>query len=159
MIGTSAGAQNLSAYICGQYGYARRVITRYTTSPLFQPTAFYSRGHLIDLDWLVESTSKEFPLHISSGIELMEAGREFYMGASRSDDFEAEFLKPNADTWLDIIRASSAIPGFYRMGLSLKGLCITMVGSVRRYRLKRHIVRALTRLSSSVRCLHKCTLP
>uniref|UniRef100_UPI0018F8A4AD patatin-like phospholipase family protein n=2 Tax=Enterobacterales TaxID=91347 RepID=UPI0018F8A4AD len=26
MLGTSAGAQNLSAYICGQPGYARRVI-------------------------------------------------------------------------------------------------------------------------------------
>ncbi|UQZ12583.1 DUF6363 domain-containing protein [Providencia stuartii] len=122
MIGTSAGAQNLSAYICGQYGYARRVITRYTTSPLFfNPLRFIRGGHLIDLDWLVESTSKEFPLHISSGIELMEAGREFYMGASRSDDFEAEFLKPNADTWLDIIRASSAIPGFYRMGVEFEG--------------------------------------
>lgn len=35
MIGTSAGAQNLSAYICGQAGYARRVITRYTTNSAF----------------------------------------------------------------------------------------------------------------------------
>nr|ELR5041226.1 patatin-like phospholipase family protein [Providencia stuartii]ELR5081853.1 patatin-like phospholipase family protein [Providencia stuartii] len=122
MIGTSAGAQNLSAYICGQHGYARRVITRYTTSPLFfNPLRFIRGGHLIDLDWLVESTSKEFPLQMHSGLELINAGREFYMGASRSDDFEAEFLQPTEDTWLDIIRASSAIPGFYRTGVEFNG--------------------------------------
>lgn len=122
MIGTSAGAQNLSAYICGQHGYARRVITRYTTSPLFfNPLRFIRGGHLIDLDWLIECTSKELPLHMHSGLELMNAGREFYMGASRSDDFEAEFLQPTEDTWLDIIRASSAIPGFYRTGVEFGG--------------------------------------
>ncbi|MCW2256390.1 putative patatin/cPLA2 family phospholipase [Providencia alcalifaciens] len=122
MIGTSAGAQNLSAYICGQHGYARRVITRYTTSPLFfNPLRFIRGGHLIDLDWLIESTMKELPLQIASGLELMNSGREFYMGTSRSDDFEAEFLRPDADTWMDIIRASSAIPGFYRTGVDLAG--------------------------------------
>lgn len=35
MLGTSAGAQNLSAYMCNQQGYARKVITRYTTSRQF----------------------------------------------------------------------------------------------------------------------------
>ncbi|MGC6746357.1 patatin-like phospholipase family protein [Escherichia coli] len=30
-LGTSAGAQNLSAFICNQPGYARKVIMRYTT--------------------------------------------------------------------------------------------------------------------------------
>lgn len=122
MIGTSAGAQNLSAYVCGQHGYARRVITRYTTSPFFfNPLRFIRGGHLIDLDWLAESTVKEYPLYLKSGLELMEAGREFYMSVSRSDDFEAEFLQPTIDTWMDIIRASSAIPGFYRTGVDFAG--------------------------------------
>ncbi|EKT53636.1 patatin-like phospholipase family protein [Providencia sneebia] len=122
MIGTSAGAQNLSAYICGQHGYARRVITRYTTNSLFfNPLRFIRGGHLIDLDWLVAITAKELPLQIESGMELIKAGREFLMGASRSHDFIAEFLQPEADTWLDIIRASSAIPGFYRNGVEFDG--------------------------------------
>lgn len=30
-LGTSAGAQNLSAYLCNQPGYGRKVIMRYTT--------------------------------------------------------------------------------------------------------------------------------
>lgn len=122
MIGTSAGAQNLSAYICGQAGYARRVITRYTTnSAFFNPLRFIRGGHLIDLDWLVDTTAKEFPLRIQAGLDLLNSGREFYMGASRSDDFSAAFLKPDADNWLDIIRASSAIPGFYREGVEFDG--------------------------------------
>ncbi|VTR32389.1 Uncharacterised protein [Serratia fonticola] len=47
MIGTSAGAQNLSAFVCGQMGYARRVITRYTTSAnFFNPLRFVRGGTL-----------------------------------------------------------------------------------------------------------------
>lgn len=34
-LGTSAGAQNLSAFICNQPGYARKVIMRYTTKREF----------------------------------------------------------------------------------------------------------------------------
>ncbi|WP_236712210.1 patatin-like phospholipase family protein, partial [Salmonella enterica] len=52
-LGTSAGAQNLSAYVCNQPGYARRVITRFTTSrDFFDPVRFVRGGNLIDLDWL-----------------------------------------------------------------------------------------------------------
>ena len=62
-LGTSAGAQNLSAFVCGQPGYARRVITRYTTSiDFFNPLRFVRGGHLIDLDWLIEATANDLPL-------------------------------------------------------------------------------------------------
>ena len=45
MIGTSAGAQTLSAYACGQHGYSRHVITRYTTSrDFFNPLRFLRGG-------------------------------------------------------------------------------------------------------------------
>jgi predicted patatin/cPLA2 family phospholipase len=61
--GTSAGAQNLSAYVCNQPGYARKVIMRYTTAKeFFNPVRFVRGGNLIDLDWLVESTSSQMPL-------------------------------------------------------------------------------------------------
>src|SRR5213076_1427748 len=67
MLGTSAGEQNLSAFVCGQPGYARRVITRYTTSKLFfDPLRFVRGGNLIDLDWLIDITRSEFPLAMSS---------------------------------------------------------------------------------------------
>lgn len=123
MLGTSAGAQNLSAYVCAQPGYARRVITRYTTNKLFfDPLRFVRGGHLIDLDWLVDVTAREFPLAMTSAEKLFSAGKEFYMCACRSDDYSPDYFSPDADNWLNIIKASSAIPGFYRPGVDLNGI-------------------------------------
>ncbi|HBI08333.1 MAG TPA: patatin family protein [Erwinia persicina] len=123
MLGTSAGAQNLSAFVCAQPGYARRVITRYTTSKqFFDPLRFVRGGHLIDLDWLIDITRREFPLAMASADKLFSSGREFYMCACRSDDYTPGYFSPTPDTWHDIIRASSAIPGFYRPGVLLDGV-------------------------------------
>lgn len=123
MLGTSAGAQNLSAYVCAQPGYARRVITRYTTSKqFFNPLRFVRGGNLIDLDWLVDITCKEFPLALNIGEKWFHGGREFYMCACRSDNYAANYFLPDADSWHDIIKASSAIPGLYRNGVDLSGV-------------------------------------
>lgn len=123
MLGTSAGAQNLSAFVCAQPGYARRVITRYTTSKqFFDPLRFVRGGHLIDLDWLIDITRSEFPLAFSSAQKLFAGGSEFYMCACRSDDYQARYFSPDELTWHDIIKASSAIPGFYRSGVLMDGV-------------------------------------
>ncbi|WP_293649204.1 patatin family protein [uncultured Pantoea sp.] len=122
-IGTSAGAQNLSAFVCGQQGYARRVITRYTTSKLFfDPLRFVRGGNLIDLDWLIEVTQRELPLALDSAKLLFDSGREFYMCACRSDDYSPGYFAPTHANWHDLIKASSAIPGFYRLGVDLEGI-------------------------------------
>lgn len=121
--GTSAGAQNLSAYVCNQPGYARKVIMRYTTSgEFFNPVRFVRGGNLIDLDWLVESTAREMPLAMDYAARVFETGKAFYMCACRQDDYSAAYFSPTHQTWLDLIRASSAIPGFYRPGVSLEGI-------------------------------------
>ncbi|CAE1142337.1 patatin family protein [Serratia sp. Tan611] len=123
MIGTSAGAQNLSAFICGQMGYARRVITRYTTTAdFFNPLRFVRGGHLIDLDWLVNITSQQLPLAMDTAEQQFHDGREFLMCACRSDDFEPTYFPARRASWLSTIKASSAIPGFYRMGVDLDGV-------------------------------------
>ncbi|WP_145524654.1 patatin-like phospholipase family protein [Yersinia rohdei] len=123
MIGTSAGAQNLSAFICGQPGYARRVITRYTTTAnFFNPLRFVRGGHLIDLDWLVDITSQQLPLAMENAEKHLQDGREFLMCACRSDDFEPTYISPTRESWLSAIKASSAIPGLYRQGVDLDGI-------------------------------------
>lgn len=122
-LGTSAGAQNLSAYVCHQPGYARRVITRFTTTrDFFNPLRFVRGGNLIDLDWLVESTSAKIPLSMSSADKLFETGKQFYMCACRSDDYTPGYFSPTNDTWLNILKASSAIPGFYRTAVDIDGV-------------------------------------
>lgn len=123
LIGTSAGAQNLSAYICGQMGYARRVITRYTTSAqFFNPLRFVRGGHLIDLDWLVDTAAAQMPLAMDVAEQHFTDGREFLLCACRSDDFEPAYLPAQRERWLPAIKASSAIPGFYRQGVELDGV-------------------------------------
>lgn len=121
--GTSAGAQNLSAYLCNQPGYGRKVIMRYTTKrEFFDPVRFVRGGNLIDLDWLVESTATQMPLQMDTASRLFETGKSFYMCACRGDDYTPNYFSPNNQNWLDLIRASSAIPGFYRSGVSLEGI-------------------------------------
>ncbi|BCU57120.1 patatin-like phospholipase family protein [Enterobacter kobei] len=121
--GTSAGAQNLSAYLCNQPGYARKVIMRYTTSrEFFNPVRFVRGGNLIDLDWLIESTASQMPLAMDTAARLFDSGKAFYMCACRGDDFTPGYFSPTSQTWLDLIRASSAIPGFYRPGVMLEGI-------------------------------------
>lgn len=121
--GTSAGAQNLSAFVCHQPGYARRVIASYTTRrEFFNPVRFVRGGNLIDLDWLVGATAKAMPLSMDTAARRFDAGKAFYMCACRSDDYRATYFSPQRDNWLDIIRASSAIPGFYRSGVMLDGI-------------------------------------
>ena len=123
LIGTSAGAQNLSAFVCQQPGYARRVISRYTTSPqFFNPLRFVRGGHLIDLDWLVEVTADRMPLALEAADAWLGDTREFLMCACRSDDYSPAYFSPTRENWLSVLKASSAIPGFYRMGVELDGI-------------------------------------
>lgn len=77
-LGTSAGAQNLSAYICNQPGYARKVIMRYTTKrEFFDPLRFVRGGNLIDLDWLVEATASQMPLQRTPQRGYLTAANHF----------------------------------------------------------------------------------
>lgn len=122
-LGSSAGAQNLSAYVCNQPGYARKVITRYTTSrEFFDPMRFVRGGNLIDLDWLVDAIEQQMPLAMDYAAGQFNRGKQFYMCACRGDDYTPGYFSPTSQNWLDLIRASSAIPGFYRTGVKLNGV-------------------------------------
>ena len=122
LIGTSAGAQNLSAYACGAQGYARRIITHYTThKQFFNPLRFARGGHLIDLDWLFETSERLDPLDLPRGQRRL-AGRAMYLCASRSDTLAADYLLFTPEGWGLTVKASSAIPLFYRGGVTVDGV-------------------------------------
>jgi predicted patatin/cPLA2 family phospholipase len=96
---------------------------RYTTAKeFFNPVRFVRGGNLIDLDWLLDSTSSQMPLAMDTAARLFDSGKEFWMCASRGDDYTPGYFSPQKENWLDIIRASSAIPGFYRSGALLDGI-------------------------------------
>jgi predicted patatin/cPLA2 family phospholipase len=121
MVGTSAGAQNLSAYACGQRNYARRIIMRYSTRrAFFDPMRFARGGHLIDLDWLFDTSAQEMPLDLQRGERRLD-GRKLLFCASRSDTLRAEYFPFRPDDWGTTVKASSAIPLFYRGGVTIDG--------------------------------------
>jgi len=122
LIGTSAGAQNLSAYACGAHGYARHAILRYSThKAFFNPLRFARGGHLIDLDWYFETLQKEAPLDLERGRQRLD-GRSLYLCVSRRDTLKADYLPFRVDIVRQAIKASSAIPLFYRGGVAVDGV-------------------------------------
>ncbi|MGL4600488.1 MAG: patatin-like phospholipase family protein [Plesiomonas sp.] len=121
ILGTSAGAQNASAYVLNQTGYARNIITRFTTQKrFFSPMSFASGGHMLNLDWLMDSVSQVYPLALERAEKRLH-NREFLMCASRYDNFKPVYFPAHADSWHDSMKASSAIPGLYRNGVDVAG--------------------------------------
>ena len=122
ILGTSAGAQNASAYVLNQAGYARNVITRFTTQKrFFSPVSFATGGHMLNLDWLMDSVAQIYPLALDRAQARLQ-DREFLMCASRYDDFQPVYMSASADNWHDAMKASSAIPGLYRNGVDVGGV-------------------------------------
>lgn len=122
LFGVSAGAQNLSSYACGQQGYARDAIMQYTTSRKFyDPVRFARGGHLIDLDWYFDALNQDMPLHVEHGLHRL-AGRSFHICASRRETLEPEYLSFHSGNVMLAMKASCAIPLFYRHPVQLDGV-------------------------------------
>ncbi|MDP5291196.1 DUF6363 domain-containing protein [Oceanimonas sp. CHS3-5] len=120
-IGSSAGAQNLSAYVCHSRGFAREVITDYTTrSDFFRPLHFARGGDLVDLDWYFEVLRHELPLDVTTGHRRLE-GRELLFCSTRARDHRPHYFHPADTDWLLGLKASSAIPLLYRAGVEWRG--------------------------------------
>lgn len=117
LLGASAGAQNLTAYACGARGYARHAILRYTTRKEFiDPLRFARGGHLIDLDWYFDTLHQRASLDLDSARRRLEQ-RSFHVCASRRDTLEAAYLPFEASSLRLAVKASSAVPFFYRGGV------------------------------------------
>lgn len=122
LVGVSAGAQNISAYACGAHGYARHAILRYTTQrTFFDPIRFARGGHMIDLDWYFESLQREAPLDFAHAKKRLDGGA-FYVCTSRCKDLQAEYHSCDVEHLEYSIKASSAIPVFYRGGVAINGV-------------------------------------
>ncbi|WP_232821221.1 patatin-like phospholipase family protein [Oceanimonas marisflavi] len=120
-IGSSAGAQNLSAYVCHSRGFAREVITDYTTrSDFFRPLHFARGGDLVDLDWYFEVLRHELPLDVVTGHRRLGA-RELLFCSTRARDHLPHYFHPADTDWLLGLKASSAIPLLYRAGVEWQG--------------------------------------
>ena len=122
MIGTSAGAQNLSSFLSGQRGFAQRSILQLTRNKQFyNPRRALFGGHTVDLDWYFHQTAmNEYRLDIDKGVEAL-ADREFLITSTRVSDIQPSFFTPDENNWLQLLKASSALPFLYRHGVEING--------------------------------------
>ncbi|QEN09145.1 patatin family protein [Oceanispirochaeta crateris] len=122
-IGVSAGATNLAAWLCGQQGRNYKVITDYSCRPEFISFRKYLLGgHAIDLDWLWEITIREITLDLH---EFKKKKTDFYVGVTNAITGQAEYLVPEDQSLISIIKGSCALPGLYRDFPEYNGLIMS----------------------------------
>lgn len=119
-VGVSAGAQNVLAYFLGQPGFARHAIADLSVVPdFFVPYRWFGARGVIDLDGyferVVNDSEHEFPYH-RYGELVVDRRLEFV--ATDRDSLEPVYLEPDADTAVDWMKASSAVPFLYRSGVA-----------------------------------------
>ena len=111
-VGVSAGATNIASYLAEMYQRNYKVYADYSTRPDFiNWLKFIKGGHLVDLDWLWDLTIKEIRLDLD---KIINSKTEFYVGVTEVNTGEPVFLQPVKDNLEETIKASSAIPVFYR---------------------------------------------
>jgi len=120
LIGTSAGAQNLSTYMTRQPGHARKSIMELSKHPeFFSMKRTFSGSHSLDLDWYFQQTcSPQYRLNIDYALSQLK-GRQLLFSATDIDGFHPAFFEPTEDNWLTMLKASSAIPYLYKRGVEI----------------------------------------
>lgn len=112
--GTSAGALNLSAYLCRQKGIGRSFILDLTTSSeFFHLFSYIRRKQYLGLDWALDKIS-EYPyqLDIDMGRRVL-GSRQAYAAVTDSSRLIDRYLPMLDDDWKKVLIASCAIPRLY----------------------------------------------
>ena len=126
LIGTSAGAQNLSSYITGQKGFAHRSITEFSSSPKFFSLSRPFKGQsTVDLDWYFDQVGTDptnstgsHQLDLQKGLIQLKH-RQLLISTTNSSNYQASFFSPNRGNWLTLLKASSALPLLYKEGVKI----------------------------------------
>ncbi|SHH98084.1 patatin-like phospholipase family protein [Ferrimonas marina] len=115
--GVSAGASNLAAYLAKMPGRNLKVYADYSCRKEFVTPGQFVRGRdLLDLDWMWAITLKELDIDRTT---LAADQRPFFMGVTRQDNGQAEYLQPKDYCLPELMKASSALPILYRNGVTL----------------------------------------
>jgi len=118
-IGVSSGASNLAAYLAGMMGRNRKIYLDYSLRPEFMSlTRFLRGGHLMDLDWLWDTTIREIRLDLSA---IYSKGKPFVVVMSDALTGKAVYRVTNAEDLEHSLKASSAMPILYRRFLEVDG--------------------------------------
>jgi predicted patatin/cPLA2 family phospholipase len=120
LIGVSAGAITLASYLSGQYQRYYRIISGpMSMGELISFRRFLKGGHLMDLDWLWRYAAEHEPLNTKAATS--DPAREYLVGVTDALTGKAVFIRPEADTLSGCLKASSALPVFYRDFVEIQG--------------------------------------
>lgn len=111
-LGVSAGAGNLAAFLAEMPGRNLKLYCDYSRRPQFKSMArFLTGGHLLDLDWLWQTTISEIRLDLRT---IYEKGRPLIVGMTDVDTGQAVYHETDSDDLEHVLKASSALPLLYR---------------------------------------------
>ncbi|WP_051326587.1 patatin-like phospholipase family protein [Aliagarivorans taiwanensis] len=122
-IGTSAGALNLASYITHQRGLSLDFILNYTTKERFFDLWKFVRGRqAMNLDWAFSLVgSGEFNLNVAHGIQRHRQGKQALACVTCADTFEDHYFPIFSENWLEILKATCAIPFLYQQRIEFAG--------------------------------------
>ncbi|NRB38789.1 MAG: patatin-like phospholipase family protein [Pseudomonadales bacterium] len=115
LVGTSAGAQNLTSFLLQQPGFAKKAITELTThDQFFQPRQAFAGEGGLNLDWYFAHLNQgEFRLPLYDLSDKL-AKQDFVIVASDKTRLTSVTLNPNSANLVRYLKSSSAIPYFYK---------------------------------------------
>ncbi len=111
-VGVSSGASNLAAYLAEMIGRNKRIYTDYSLRPEFINIARFLRGgHLMDLDWLWDTTIREIRLDLQG---IYAKRKPFIVVLTDVQNGRAVYQETSAHNLEHVLKASSAVPLLYR---------------------------------------------
>ena len=111
-IGVSSGASNLAAYLAEMAGRNHVIYLDYSLRPEFISIVKFLRGgHLLDLDWLWNNTIRDIRLDLPT---IYSKGKPFIVVLTDVQTGEAVYKITDARNLEHVLKASSAVPLFYR---------------------------------------------
>ena len=111
-IGVSAGASNLAAFLAGTPLKTLDVYLNFALSKRFIDYGRFLRGgHLIDIDWLVATAISQGAFDVTAPFSR---GKRLYVGLTDLASGEGYYVKVGPYNLSGVIKASMAMPVFYR---------------------------------------------
>lgn len=111
-IGVSAGASNLTAFLAGTPRKSLQIFQDFARRKEFiSYWRFLRGGHLMDLDWLERMTYADSHVNLKAVFRHEEP---LYICVTEVESGQAQFIKATPDNITGLIKASSALPVFYR---------------------------------------------
>ncbi len=116
-VGVSAGATSIAAFLAGMHGRNKKIYTDLSVRPEFISLwRFLRGGHLMDLDWLWNLTISRMRLDLP---KIYGKNKPFLVGMTSVETGRPLFKETDAGNLEQVLKASSALPVFYRGFLTI----------------------------------------